>query len=52
MTMRNYLRDHDCPAPTPDEELRATGKRSLIGILAGNVLALVAIVCVLIARFG
>jgi hypothetical protein len=50
MSMRNYIRDadYDCPEPTPDEQLRDSGRRSLFGLLAINALAIIGIVCALV----
>lgn len=52
MSMRNYIRDVDCdcPEPTPDEQLRASGTRSLVGLFVVNLLALIGIACVLAAN--
>jgi hypothetical protein len=51
MSMRNYLRelDYDGPDPTPEEQLRASGKRSLVGLFVVNLLAIIGIACVLMS---
>lgn len=51
MSMRNYVResDYDCPDPTPEEQLRASGRRSLFGLIAINALAIIGILCVLVS---
>jgi hypothetical protein len=47
MSMRNH---YDGPEPTPEEQLRASGKRSLVGLFVVNLLALIGIACVLAAN--
>jgi hypothetical protein len=52
MSMRNYIRedDFDCPQPTPEEQLRADGRRSLLGLIA--VPAIVFVVMMLVLYSG
>lgn len=33
MSMRNYWSEHDGPQPTPEEELKARGKLSTLGLV-------------------
>lgn len=41
MSMRNYWSEHDGPQPTAEEELRESGKRSLIGLVCAPAAVLV-----------
>jgi hypothetical protein len=46
---KHYIRDNDGPEPTPDEQLRTSGRRSLAGLLLIVALSIVGIACVLLS---